>query len=111
MSATCSLSNGFSPVQLLLKNDKKIILRKLNLPYLGLTITDSVLISLGPNLVPGLLDVAVSRGTPTIQASRPFVSARELIGSLMNEAIPAGRGRSFWWIGLLFEDDTTLHRN
>ena len=64
--------------------------------HLGLTITDSVLISLGPNLVPGLLDVAVSMGTPTMQASRPLVSARELIGSLIKEVIPAGRGRSLW---------------
>ena len=71
--------------------------------------TDSVLISLGPNLVPGLFDVAVSIGTPTIHASSPFVSLIELIGSLMKEAIPAGLGRSFWWVGLLFADDIGLH--
>ena len=58
MSAICILSNGLSPVQWLL----------------GLTITDSVLISRGPNLVPGLLDVAVSTGTPTMQASSLSVS-------------------------------------
>ena len=85
ISATCSRVKGFSPVQLLL----------------GLTITDSVLISRGPNLVPGLLEVAVSTGTPTTQASSLAVSSSLEMGSLMKEAIPAGRGRSFWWVGRL----------
>ena len=76
------------------------------------------LISLGPNRVPGLFEVAVSTGTPTIHASSLSVSCiiklwtchHEMwacvtfkldIGSLINDAIPAGRGRSFWCTGLL----------
>ena len=85
ISAICSRVKGFSPVQLLR----------------GRTITDSVLISRGPNLVPGLLEVAVSTGTPTTQASSLAVSSRLEMGILMKEAMPATRGRSFWWVGRL----------
>ena len=77
------------------------------------------LISLGPNLVPGLLEVAVSTGTPTMHASSWAVSctrhvavwrlgrARVLTdradtGSRMKEAMPAGRGSSFWCVGWLY---------
>ena len=85
ISAIWSLVKGFSPVQLLR----------------GRTITDSVRISRGPNLVPGLLEVAVSTGTPTTQASSLAVSSRLEIGILMKEAMPATLGRSFWLVGRL----------
>ena len=71
--------------------------------------------------MPGLLEVAVSTGTPTMHASSWAVSctrhvavrhlgghvARVLTdrvdtGSRMKEAMPAGRGRSFWWVGWLY---------
>ena len=53
--------------------------------------------------------MAVSIGTPTMQASRVLVSLIVLIGSLMKEAMPAGLGRSFWWVGLFRQNDAELH--
>ena len=55
----------------------------------------------GSMVRPGLLEVAVSTGTPTTHASSLAVSSRLEMGILMKEAMPATRGKSFWWVGRL----------